>query len=65
MKKQSIILIGIVIVILSWLSEVALAMIDEEKWSNYIHSWETKWSTPIKKKLIVESQEPAIISLFD
>jgi hypothetical protein len=61
MKKQSIILIAIVVVILSWLSEVALSMIGEEKWSNYIHSWETKRSARLKKTLIVNSQEPVIV----
>jgi len=50
MKNQSILFIGIVIVVMSGLSEVVLSNIETEKWSNYTHSWETKWTTSVKHK---------------
>jgi hypothetical protein len=50
MKKHSILFIGIVIVVISGLSEVVLSKIETEKWSNYTHSWETKWTTSVKHK---------------
>lgn len=50
MKKISVLLIGIVIVVISIFSELALSVIDKDEWSNYTHSWETKWTTPVKYK---------------
>ena len=65
MKKPPIILIGIVVIILSWLSEMALSMIDEKKWSNYVFSWETKWPTSLKEKPDVKPKEPVVTVCSD
>lgn len=52
MKKLSVLLISIVIVAISILSEIAFSVIEQDDWSNYTHSWETKWTTPVKYKQV-------------
>jgi hypothetical protein len=42
MKKQSIFVIGVVVVVISCLSEGALSLMEHEQWSNYALTWETK-----------------------
>jgi hypothetical protein len=50
MKKQSIFVIGIVVVVISCLSEGVLSIMEHEQWSNYVQTWETKWTSVDNKK---------------
>ena len=50
--------IGLVLV--TCVSEVALSHIQGEKWSNYVQTWEIKWSTSVKKNKLENKREKEI-----
>lgn len=50
-------MIGIVVVVISCLSEGALSILEHEQWSNYVQTWETPWTTVNKKKVKKPGQE--------
>jgi hypothetical protein len=62
MKKQSIFVIGIVVVVISCLGEGALSILEHEQWSNYVQTWETPWSSVNKKKVKKPTQEIPLCS---
>jgi hypothetical protein len=48
MKKRSVLFIGILVLVMSYVSEAALSIMKgniEEQWSNYTFSWEIKQKT--------------------
>ncbi|MBT1698797.1 hypothetical protein KK083_18030 [Fulvivirgaceae bacterium PWU4] len=57
MKKQSIFVIGIVVVVISCLGEGALSILEHEQWSNYVQTWQTPWASVNKKKVKKSEQE--------
>ena len=57
MKKQSVFVIGIVVVVISCLGEGALSILEHEQWSNYVQTWETPWQSVNKKKVKKTEQE--------
>jgi len=57
MKKQSIFVIGIVVVVISCLSEGVLSILEHEQWSNYVQTWETPWASVSKKNVKKPEQE--------
>ena len=54
MKKQAIILGGIVIVAISSMSGAALSFLKDEQWSNYTQSWKIPLVIHMKKTVIAE-----------
>jgi hypothetical protein len=56
MKKQAIILGGIVIVAISSMSGTALSFLQDEQWSNYIQNWSIPLVIPAKKAVIAEEK---------
>jgi hypothetical protein len=46
MKRLIIVLIGAIVLALTWFSEIALSKIESDEWSHYTHHWETEWSIP-------------------
>jgi hypothetical protein len=56
MKKQAVILGGIVIVAISSMSETALSFLQEEQWSNYAQSWKIPLVVRSKKMVIAEER---------
>jgi hypothetical protein len=46
MKRLLIVLIGVIALTLTWLSETALSKIDSDEWSHYTLEWETEWAVP-------------------
>jgi hypothetical protein len=64
-KKQSLCLLGILVVLFSGISELVISMTKEEQWNNYVHSWNTKWkdqrkATVKKAPLMKKPVEPHI-----
>lgn len=63
-KKQSLCLLGILVVVFSGLSEVVISMTKEEQWNNYVHRWNTQWKDPrkatVKKVSVKKSAEPPV-----
>lgn len=49
MKRLTILLIGLVIAMLTYFSDIALSKVEQENWTNYIQTWETKWTLPGKR----------------
>jgi hypothetical protein len=56
MKKQAVILGGIVIVAISSMSGTALSFLQDEQWSNYTQSWKTPLVIQSKKTVIAEEK---------
>ena len=54
MKKQAIILGGIVIVAISSMSGTALSFLKDDQWSNFTQSWKTPLVIHQKKVVIAE-----------
>jgi hypothetical protein len=50
MKRRNIFLLGIAVATITGISELALSHSNGKTWSNYVHTWETKWATPVKHK---------------
>lgn len=58
MKKQAVILGGIVIVALSSsMSEAALSFLKDDQWSNYTQSWKTPLVVRSKRATIAQEKE--------
>lgn len=54
MKKQAIIIGGIVIVAISSMSGAALSFLKDDQWSNYTQSWKTPMEIRSKRRTIAE-----------
>lgn len=46
MRRLIILPIGLAIIIVSYFSDIALSQTEQENWSNYTQTWETKWTFP-------------------
>jgi hypothetical protein len=64
MKKQSLYLLGILVLVFSGLSELVISMTKEEQWNNYVHSWNTQWkdrkATLKKAPVTKKPAEPSV-----
>jgi hypothetical protein len=63
-KKESLYLLGILVVVFSGLSELVISMTKEEQWNNYVHSWNTQWkdrkATVKKAPVTKKTAEPPV-----
>jgi hypothetical protein len=64
MKKQAVILGGIVIVVISSMGgTTALSFLADQQWSNYVQSWKTPKVVGEKKKLSIAENDTITICI--
>jgi hypothetical protein len=51
MRKRVLVLAGIVIVLISYVSNLALSSSEQSQWNPYVQSWDRKLSSLKKKKV--------------
>jgi len=60
MRKRVLVLAGIVIVLISYLSNMALSSSEQAQWNSYVQSWDRKLYTLKKTKIASKTEDITI-----